>query len=54
MRVQYAELFSSGNFKDKIIFRVRRGGGGGRERVVTPRNTSWSFLNMIRFIISEF
>ena len=35
MRVQYPQLFSSGNFKDEIYF---KGGGGGGGRIVTPRN----------------
>ena len=29
MRVQYPQLFSSGNFEDEIYFRGRGGGGGG-------------------------
>ena len=33
MRVQYPQLFSSSNFEDEIYFK-----GGGRERIVTPRN----------------
>ena len=36
VRVQYPQLFSSGNFEDKIM--LKRGGGGGVERIVTPRN----------------
>ena len=34
MRVQYPQLFSLGNFEDEIYIK-----GGGRERIVTPRNT---------------
>ena len=29
MRVQYPQLFSSGNFEDEIYFKGERGGGGG-------------------------
>ena len=40
MRVQYPQLFSSGNFEDEIYLRGGGGGGGGRgERIVTPQNT---------------
>ena len=36
MRVQYPQLFSSGNFEDEFI--LRGGGGGGGGGIVTPRN----------------
>ena len=40
MRVQYSQPFSSCNFEDEIYFK------GGR--IVTPQNTTYSFLNIIR------
>ena len=40
MRIQYPQLFSSGNFEDEIYFKGESGGGGGGGggRIVTPRN----------------
>ena len=45
MRVQYPQLFSLGNFEDEIYL---RGGGGGGRRIVTPQNTPYLFLNIVR------
>ena len=44
MRVQYPQLFSSGNFEDEIYF---KGGGGGGENCNTPKHTLVVF-NMFR------
>ena len=44
MRVQYPQLFSSGNFEDEIYF---KGGGGGGENCNTPKDTLVVF-NMFR------
>ena len=43
IRVQYPQLFSSGNFEDEIFF-FRDGG----ERTVTPRKYTLFVFNMFR------
>ena len=45
MRVQYPQLFSSGNFEDEIYF---MGGGGGGWRIVTPPKYTLVVFNVFR------
>ena len=49
MKVQYPQLFNSGNnFEDEILLRGGRGGGGGGGGIVIPRNIPKSFYNKFR------